>query len=1088
MSELGNRKGRYNFIIAIVIIVMIGLISKLGYMTIIKGDYYRKESTEKRVKKVHLTAPRGDIVDRNGKLLAGSRPKYTIQGIKSDFERLSDDDKISTLEKFSNIIGSEGVIYEDEFMIGMNTFEFGDIKEGVNSEERVVEEIVDGGITPELLKLSSIEESNGVTIKYSFGKRILNALEKKYMSIPLDIDENDEFYYLDGHEKWLEENGFEKVKPSYLILELLEDANEKQMLLSAIDSPMYRRMIYDYIVEKGYIAGIGMNDFEYKGESLYREIKGKLSNSYHFITQKSKAKDDFIGILLAQDGLNTLLRESFEGNGKRVTTLATLEMLFEEKDLDFPFKYSVDKKNKNVKIEFKNERVKKEFLKEYKLEKNTDEVTAIITAMDKNKMIDKFVTHKDVKNYSQEVVLRYVDPRISVVEWEYMPIAEKNNWLKKHKISTKSTSEEAFEKLREKKKIQGDVSSYEARKTLLFLDAFENLGFMGYYPFNIAYNLRNSTVVNIKENQDKLIGIEVSTEPIRYYPLESMAAHTIGYIGKINEEERKEKYTEEKGYSNNSLVGKTGVEQTFEEYLKGKDGHKIIEVDVMGNQTEFKKQEEAKKGNTLKLTIDSDLQKVAEDSLKTALDKIRVGGTFKSEFGDYRFTKAYGNATSGAVVAIDTQTGEVLALANQESFDLNLFSTGITDDDYNSLMPEDENDPLAPRPLMNIALQTAVQPGSTFKMVTGMAGVNNGISPNKRIYDYGHIELGDDDHSFGCWIWNTSKGSHGSVDLAGAIAQSCNYYFFSTSIGRVDGSGEVLPGTADIDSIMDVADQFGLNEKTGIEVQGEVSAGRISRESKKANTKALLRMKLEDIIDDYSNKKMNEEKKATVIDEITSWIDLETPLDRGEVIKSLEKLGIDKNTEGLADIIKYSYLNQSSFGEADALNISIGQGENSYTTLQMANYAATIGNGGVRHNVSVIDEVVDPITKKIVIEGKREGKQVEMKNMDGISAVAKGMHDNTTVGLAKDLFKGFPKDIEIAAKSGTAENKGKNYSYDNYSWFVSYGPYESKNPSASKIAVAVLLIQGGEGNNGGPVAREIMGQYFKLEEERSKKQ
>lgn len=1082
---MGNRKSRYNFIILVVLMVMIGLLSKLGYMTLIKGDYYRKESTQKRIKKVHITAPRGDIVDRNGKLLAGSKPRYTIQGIKSDFERLPEDKQLSTLEKFSSIVGSEGVIYEDEFMIEMNTFTFEDRNDGINSEERVAEEIVNGGITPELLRLSHTEESNGITIKYSFGKRILNALEKKYMAIPVDVDENNNFYYLDGYKKWLKENGFNEVDPFYLVMELLKDSNEKQMVLRAIDSPMYRKIVYDYIVENGYIAGIGMNPFEYKGETLYREIKRKLSNSFHFVTPKSNAKDDFIGILLAKDGLNTLLTESFESNGKKITTLSVVEEMFETKDLEFPFKYSVDK---HVNVEFKSKKRKNEFLKKYGLAKDTDEITSIITAMDKNKLIDKFITHKDVKNYSQQVVLRYVDPRISIVDWEYMPIADKNNWLKNQKINVKSTPEEAFMKIRKNKKIPVNVSNYEARKILLLLDSFNNLGFMGYYPFNIAYNVRNTTVVNIKENQDKLIGIEVSTEPIRYYPFETMAAHTIGYIGKINEEERKEKYTEEKGYSNNSLVGKTGVEDSYEEYLKGKDGHKIIEVDVMGNQTGFKKKEEAKKGNTLKLTLDSDLQKIAEDSLKTALDKIRVGGTFKSEFGDYRYTKAYGNASSGAAVAIDTETGEVLALANEGSFDLNLFSTGITEDDYNSLMPEDENDPLAPRPLMNVALQTAVQPGSTFKMVTGMAGVNNGISPNKRIYDYGHIEIGDDDHSFGCWIWNTGRGSHGSVDLAGAIANSCNYYFFSTAIGRVDGSGEVLSGTADIDSIMDVADQFGLNEKTGIEVPGEISAGRISKESKKANTKALLGMKLEDIIDDHSSKKIDEEKRETIIDEITSWIDLDTSLDRGEVTKRLEKLGLDKNTEDLTDIIKYSYLNQSSFGEADALNISIGQGENSYTTLQMANYMATLANGGTRHNVSVIDEVIDPVTKKIVIKGKRQDKQVVMKNMGGISAVAKGMHDNTTIGLAKDLFKGFPSDIEVAAKSGTAENKGESYNYDNYSWFVSYGPYEAGNPSASKIAVAVLLIQGGEGNNGGPVAREIMGQYFKLEKERSLKQ
>ena len=174
-------------------------------------------------------------------------------------------------------------------------------------------------------------------------------------------------------------------------------------------------------------------------------------------------------------------------------------------------------------------------------------------------------------------------------------------------------------------------------------------------------------------------------------------------------------------YSPNDIIGKTGVEEKFETELRGKNGVRRVEVDVLGNTTNILDEEKAIPGNNIYLTMDLKLQKVAEEALKYTLEEIQVGGTFESKWGDYKFgtskskRRPYINATSGAVVVTDVKTGELLALANYPAYDPNLFSTGISSTDWASLFPENEEDLLAPRPLYNIAIQTAIQPGSTFK-------------------------------------------------------------------------------------------------------------------------------------------------------------------------------------------------------------------------------------------------------------------------------------------------------------------------------------------------------------------------------------
>jgi penicillin-binding protein 2 len=159
----------------------------------------------------------------------------------------------------------------------------------------------------------------------------------------------------------------------------------------------------------------------------------------------------------------------------------------------------------------------------------------------------------------------------------------------------------------------------------------------------------------------------------------------------------------------------------------------------------------------------------------------------------------------------------------------------------------------------------------------------------------------------------------------------------------------------------------------------------------------------------------------------------------------------------------------------DTLNITIGQGQNAYTPIQMANYIATVSNGGYRHKVSAIDNIKNHDNSRTIMEGERKSERIKLNDYENLEHVKLGMKKVST--SARRLFGDFP--VTVASKTGTAQKSGINpatgETYDDYAWFVAFGPYEDP-----EIAVAVVLFQGGSGGYAGPVAREIIAEYLGL--------
>ncbi|MBN2260342.1 MAG: penicillin-binding protein [Clostridiales bacterium] len=636
---------------------------------------------------------------------------------------------------------------------------------------------------------------------------------------------------------------------------------------------------------------------------------------------------------------------------------------------------------------------------------------------------------EELDNYEAQnfLLLQGIKLPISVRSMKYLSEIYKENFLKFYGIALDATAKEALDFLRNIKSygIDESVSDEEAIKILTLRYALKEQGYMSYNPIKIADNVSQKTAVLIEEMGMELPGINISIEPIRSYPNETLAAHILGYLGKISSEYEIQKFVDESNYNPNDLIGKVGIEGEYESVLRGDNGYRYIEVDAYGrlvkeveDEYDGLKSVEPQSGGDIKLTIDLDLQKAAEESLAKWIPAIQNGGIYEDKWGTVTYEKAE-KAESGAVVVLDVSNGEVLALANYPTYDPNLFTTGISTEDWDALSPENARNPLAPRPLFNTATLTAVQPGSTFKMITGIAAMEQGLDPDRKLDSNGYVEVGN--NIFGCWYWNDYHLKHGPTDLYKALEVSCNYYFFNLSMGMDYKNNRSLGIEMNASIMIDYAKKFGLNESTGIEIEETVRG--VPDEQKKKNSVLYgLKIKLNEIIDTYFPIDIvsDDNRLQKVLDEIISWAD-ENP-SRSSLIKRLIDIGAYDDyylIADMADIIKYDYFNRIGWFEGDTLNMAIGQGDHLYSPLQMARYIMAVSNGGYLYELSLVDSIDDvPVLKNQGIE------PLDLK--DGtLDAIKKGMYQvvQGTQGTARTFFYDFP--VDIGAKTGTAEKEGK---------------------------------------------------------------
>ncbi len=372
-------------------------------------------------------------------------------------------------------------------------------------------------------------------------------------------------------------------------------------------------------------------------------------------------------------------------------------------------------------------------------------------------------------------------------------------WIKSNDLEENISAEDAFYKFKNKYKISNE-SIEETRKIIAIRYAITTNGYSSTRSLKIADNISREAVAEFSENGDKFPGINIVVEPQRNYPKGNLASHILGYASQISSEEYE---TRKDTYDSNDIIGKTGIESIFEEYLKGKNGVKQIDMAVDGTITAEYIAQEAIAGSDVVLTIDSNLQKITEDALKANIEKIASGG-----FGQAFDTKA------GACVVMNVNSGEVLAMASYPDYNPQDFVGGISTQNWASYRDNEA------KPLVNKALQNSYSPGSTFKMITAIAGLQSGvINLSTRINDTG-VYTKYRDIAPKCWYFTDYGSGHGWLNVSQAIEKSCNYFFYETA----DRMG--------IDKLTEVARYFGLGTKSGIELPSETSGVLAGRESK----------------------------------------------------------------------------------------------------------------------------------------------------------------------------------------------------------------------------------------------------------------
>ncbi|MBN2072497.1 MAG: penicillin-binding protein 2 [Actinobacteria bacterium] len=306
------------------------------------------------------------------------------------------------------------------------------------------------------------------------------------------------------------------------------------------------------------------------------------------------------------------------------------------------------------------------------------------------------------------------------------------------------------------------------------------------------------TMIGLKENSASLPGVEVLDVFLREYRYGVLASHILGYTGEIDEKRlESEKYS---GYEGGDQVGLTGLEEYYEYELNGKKGLVTYEVDPLGRPVNLIEEVKPSAGNDLYLTIDIELQKVTEEALYNGILAVREK--------KIKNTDEYYNVPAGSVVVLDTTNGEVLAMASYPTYDPSIFSGGISEDDWEYL-----NDPDNYYPLNNRAIQ-AFPPGSVFKIVTAYAGLaENIISEYSRITCRGTwFGLGKDYPKY-CW----NKSGHGSLDIRGAIKNSCDSFFYEVGYGLYVKSQNVE------ELLQKYARLLGFGSATGIDLPSEDS-------------------------------------------------------------------------------------------------------------------------------------------------------------------------------------------------------------------------------------------------------------------------
>jgi penicillin-binding protein 2 len=472
----------------------------------------------------------------------------------------------------------------------------------------------------------------------------------------------------------------------------------------------------------------------------------------------------------------------------------------------------------------------------------------------------------------------------------------------------------------------------------------------GLHQVRIRGDLSWEEMARVETFQPELPGVLIQVQPKREYRHKGMACHVLGYLGEISDVQLKSgKFS---NYKMGDYLGKCGVELAWEKYLRGKRGSRRIEVDAYGRELGQLDSVFPTAGANISLTLDNRMQREAEACLEGQV---------------------------GAIVALDPRTGRVLALASSPTFSQEAFERGLTSQEWQKI----NNDKA--HPMENRALRGQYPPGSTYKIVIALAGLEEQVITPSTTFDCsGALPVGD--HVFHCW----RKGGHGAMNLYRAMVHSCDIYFYE--VGRRLG----------IERIHEWSRRFGLGAPTGLDLDKEMPGLTPSPAWKKA---------------------------------------------------------------------RY----HQPWHEGDTISVSIGQGYNLATPIQMARVVAAIANGGIVYKPYVVEKVESP-TGEILYQAQPEIQSRLRASPANIEAVRQSLVGVVNDGTGKAAR--LPN-LQVAGKTGTSQvvaldrdnpKRKRARVMEDHAWFVAYAP-----AGAPQVAVAVLVEHGGHGGeDAAPLARRVI--------------
>lgn len=667
--------------------------------------------------------------------------------------------------------------------------------------------------------------------------------------------------------------------------------------------------------------------------------------------------------------------------------------------------------------------------------------------------------------------------------------AREKTWRSDFYFATKKglamSVEDMYLEMRKRYHIPEDLSDEMAFKVLgIWQDSIQS--YWASKSITVLKNLSLDLAMAIESYSYELSGFSITENAMRVYPQGTVGSHIVGYLGRITSENVE--YYNQQNYDIESLVGVAGIENVMESYLTGssgeRQGSRVVEVTSSGRILSEISNNPAKNGDNVYLTIDTNLQRVAEDALRANIQQIN-----ETQHARYEANKAYYDniiaerggkelqyAKIGACVVMDVHTGKVKAIASEPNYDPNLFSRGISDADYKAII-EDER-----KPLFDKAISSSDTPGSIFKLCISVAGLEEGaITVDETIADLGEYKKYVSGNEKGpmCGWYRDNGETHGNINVESAITYSCNYFFYEVA----DRIG--------IEKIKKWADNFGLLEKTNVELTGE-KKGLVgdqetlydsSKELDNQDTSlpTLVNNQLNSIIDDCakrSGKELLDVERESIISSLFGLVGKS----KNEIFQQVESILIDgfgMNTSVVKWDIRYqiySSIVQITWTNTNTIQTGIGQSITTVTPIGVARYISALVNGGYVYDAHIVEKVTTSTGELVYEQAPTLVRKLDIKE-EYFAAVKKGMQDMVAdsadrySSTARNYFQQFKYKNELGGKTGTAQVSDINL--EDNAWFVAFAPYD--NP---EIAIVTYIPNGFSGSMASSTVKEISEYYL----------